>query len=193
MSVTIRRLICAAVLLLAANRPALAQDTITITGIVTTHADGLSVPGAQVSVVGGDAAVTTDANGRYALQVSRALVRGDRLRVKVEALGMPARMMDVVVNAPALTLDVALSLGFTEQIAVGSRAAGAEAQKAVPVDVITQDQIASSGYSETAQVIESLAPSFNFPRPTITDGTDTVRPATLRGLGPDQVLVLING
>ena len=51
----------------------------------------------------------------------------------------------------------------------------------------------SSGYAETAQVIQSLAPSFNFPRPTITDGTDTVRPATLRGLGPDQVLVLVNG
>ena len=63
----------------------------------------------------------------------------------------------------------------------------------MPVDVITHDQIASSGYTETAQVIQSLAPSFNFPRPTITDGTDTVRPATLRGLGPDQVLVLING
>ena len=63
----------------------------------------------------------------------------------------------------------------------------------MPVDVITHEQIASSGYTETAQVIQSLAPSFNFPRPTITDGTDTVRPATLRGLGPDQVLVLING
>ena len=63
----------------------------------------------------------------------------------------------------------------------------------VPVDIITQDQIATTGYAETAQVIQALAPSFNFPRPTITDGTDTVRPATLRGLGPDQVLVLING
>ena len=90
-------------------------------------------------------------------------------------------------------MDVALTLGFTEQVTVGSRAAGAAAEKAVPVDVITHDQIASSGYAETAQVIQSLAPSFNFPRPTITDGTDTVRPATLRGLGPDQVLVLING
>jgi iron complex outermembrane receptor protein len=38
-----------------------------------------------------------------------------------------------------------------------------------------------------------LAPSFNFPRPTISDGTDHIRPATLRGLGPDQVLVLVNG
>jgi iron complex outermembrane receptor protein len=43
------------------------------------------------------------------------------------------------------------------------------------------------------QIIESMIPSFNFPRPTITDGTDTVRPATLRGLGSDQVLVLVNG
>ena len=81
----------------------------------------------------------------------------------------------------------------TEHITVGSRAVGAEAEKAVPVDVITQQQIAASGYTETAQVIQSLAPSFNFPRPTLRDGTDTVRPATLRGLGPDQVLVLING
>ena len=90
-------------------------------------------------------------------------------------------------------MDVALSLGFTERVTVGSRMAGAEAEKAVPVDIITPDQIAASGYAETAQVIQSLAASFNFPRPTITDGTDTVRPATLRGLGPDQVLVLING
>ena len=58
---------------------------------------------------------------------------------------------------------------------------------------ITRDQIAASGYTQTAQVIQPVAPSFNFPRPSITDGTDTVRPATLRGLGPDQVLVLING
>jgi iron complex outermembrane receptor protein len=178
---------------LAISTAALAQDTITISGTVTTRADGLSVPGAIVSLVGGDATATTDASGRYELRVPRAAVRGDRLQIKVDAPGLPSKVVDVVVNAPALTVDVALSLGFTEQVTVGSRAAGAEAEKAVPVDVITHDQIASSGYTETAQVIQSLAPSFNFPRPTITDGTDTVRPATLRGLGPDQVLVLING
>ena len=42
-------------------------------------------------------------------------------------------------------------------------------------------------------MIQALAPSFNFPRPTIADGTDSIRPATLRGLGPDHVLVLVNG
>jgi iron complex outermembrane receptor protein len=93
----------------------------------------------------------------------------------------------------ASSVALAQTVTATEHITVGSRAAGAEAEKAVPVDVITQQQIAASGYAETAQVIQAIAPSFNFPRPSIRDGTDTVRPATLRGLGPDQVLVLING
>jgi iron complex outermembrane receptor protein len=170
-----------------------AQDVISISGVVTTRADGLSVPNATVSVVGADAITATDAGGRYALQVPRSAVRGDRIQVRVTAVGLPPKLTDVVVNTATLSVDVALDLGFTEQVTVGSRAAGARAEKAVPVDVITRDQIASSGYAETAQIIQSVVPSFNFPRPTITDGTDTVRPATLRGLGPDQVLVLING
>jgi iron complex outermembrane receptor protein len=49
------------------------------------------------------------------------------------------------------------------------------------------------GYLEPAQMLQSLVPSFNFPRATIGDGTDHIRPATLRGLAPDQTLVLING
>jgi iron complex outermembrane receptor protein len=63
----------------------------------------------------------------------------------------------------------------------------------VPVDVLTPAEIRATGQVETSQIIQLLAPSFNFPRPTIADGTDHVRPSTLRGLGPDQVLVLING
>jgi iron complex outermembrane receptor protein len=193
MRMVVRRPAWAVLLVLLIGRVAAAQDGVTVSGTVSTHADGLPVPGAVVSVVGSDATATTDGGGRYTLEVPRSLVRGDRIQVKVEALGLPPKITDVIVNAPTLTVDVALSLGFTEQVTVGSRAVGAEAEKAVPVDVITQEQIASSGYTETAQVIQSIAPSFNFPRPTITDGTDTVRPATLRGLGPDQVLVLING
>src|SRR4051794_18904295 len=179
----IRRFTYAALVLLTAAPLAGAQDnTVTVSGTVTTRADGLSVPGARVSVVGSTDSATTDASGHYSLTVPRSLVRGDRLQVKVDALGLPAKITDVVVSGAEVTLDVALSLGFTEQVTVGSRAAGAEAEKAVPVDVISREEIASSGYTETAQVIQSLAPSFNFPRPTITDGTDTVRPATLRGL-----------
>ena len=63
----------------------------------------------------------------------------------------------------------------------------------VPIDVIGADAIRNTGYTETNRVLAQLVPSFNFPQPSITDGTDVIRPATLRGLGPDQTLVLING
>ena len=143
------------VLCLAVGRPALAQDVISISGTVTTRADGLSVPGAVVSVVGSNASASTDASGRYMLQLPRAAVREGRIRVKVDVPGLPSTVSDVVVDSASLTVDVALSPAFTEQVTVGSRAAGADAEKAVPMDVITRDQIASSGYTETSQVIQT--------------------------------------
>ena len=63
----------------------------------------------------------------------------------------------------------------------------------VPIDVITSEQIRQSGSSELSQILERHVAGFNFPRPSITDGTDHSRPFTLRGLNPDQVLVLVNG
>ena len=63
----------------------------------------------------------------------------------------------------------------------------------VPIDRINAGDMQRTGGTETARILQSLAPSFNFPSSTISDGTDALRPATLRGLGPDQVLVLVNG
>ena len=67
------------------------------------------------------------------------------------------------------------------------------ADSPVPVDVISNESIATSGQTETNKILNSLVPSFNFPQPSIADGTDALRPATLRGLSPDQTLVLVNG
>jgi iron complex outermembrane recepter protein len=61
-----------------------------------------------------------------------------------------------------------------------------------PVDVLTSEALATQGTTELAEALSTLAPSLNFPRPSITDGTDHIRPATLRGLSPDQALVLVN-
>ncbi len=63
----------------------------------------------------------------------------------------------------------------------------------VPIDVITDRDLHENGYTELGQALSAMVPSLDFPRPTITDGTDHIRPATLRGLSPDQTLVLING
>ncbi|WP_404338007.1 TonB-dependent receptor plug domain-containing protein [Sphingomonas sp. MMS12-HWE2-04] len=67
------------------------------------------------------------------------------------------------------------------------------ADSPVPVDVIGGDALRHSGATETNRVLRDLVPSFNFPQPSLVDGTDSQRPATLRGLAPDQVLVLVNG
>jgi iron complex outermembrane receptor protein len=67
------------------------------------------------------------------------------------------------------------------------------ADSPVPVDVIGSDAITNTGQTETNRILNSLVPSFNFPQPSIADGSDALRPATLRGLSPDQTLVLVNG
>lgn len=67
------------------------------------------------------------------------------------------------------------------------------ADSTVPIDVISSDSLQNSGTTETNRLLNNLVPSFNFPQPSLTDGTDSLRPATLRGLAPDQVLVLVNG
>ena len=62
-----------------------------------------------------------------------------------------------------------------------------------PVDVIGSKELQSTGSGELATVLSRLLPSMNFPRPSGADASDAVRPAQLRGLSPDQTLVLVNG
>jgi len=82
-----------------------------------------------------------------------------------------------------------------EKIAIiGSRVAGRSADDLpVPVDILSAEALANTGQTEVGRMLQSIAPSFNFSSSSISDGTDALRPATLRGLGPDQTLVLING
>jgi iron complex outermembrane receptor protein len=63
----------------------------------------------------------------------------------------------------------------------------------VPVSTYTGDDMRATGETETARMLQMVSPSFNFSTSTISDGTDILRPATLRGLNPDQTLVLVNG
>lgn len=81
-----------------------------------------------------------------------------------------------------------------EVVVTGTRREGRSVvDSPVPVDVINSDQLLNSGLTETGALLNRLIPSFNFPQPSLTDGTDSVRPAQLRGLAPDHTLVLVNG
>ncbi|MBK5256219.1 MAG: TonB-dependent receptor, partial [Vicinamibacteria bacterium] len=182
------------VLLAALTLPAaaVAQDMV-LTGTVSTRDDGLSLPGATVSIDSRKLSVTTAADGRFTLTLPAGTPTNAPLEVRVTSSGLLPRSWSFRPTAGTVTHDFALALTFSEEITVGSRAVGVEAEGAVPVDIITAKQIEMTGATETMQVIQRLAPSFNFPRTTIADGSASVRPASLRGMGPDQVLVLING
>ncbi|RMM71928.1 TonB-dependent siderophore receptor, partial [Pseudomonas savastanoi pv. glycinea] len=79
-------------------------------------------------------------------------------------------------------------------IVTGTRAQERTASASLsPIGVISGDSLRSSGSSELGTVLARLIPSINFPRPSLVDGAELTRPAQLRGLSPDQVLVLVNG
>jgi len=156
----------------------------TLRGRVTLP-DGSPLPGVTISAEGNN--TTTDAEGRYALAAHGTV----KVTASLQGFRTTSALVDVLDGN--VTHDFVLRVAFGQEITVGSRAVNAAAEKAVPVDVIPREQIERSPSSETSQIIEKVAPSFNFPRPSIADGTDSVRPATLRGLGPDQVLVMLNG
>ncbi len=81
-----------------------------------------------------------------------------------------------------------------ELVITGTRTAGrTRLDSLAPVDVITAKTLQQRGSTELATALAATVPSINFPRPSNTDGTDSVRPAVLRGQGPDQTLVLVNG
>ncbi|MCL1656966.1 MULTISPECIES: TonB-dependent receptor plug domain-containing protein [Elizabethkingia] len=82
-----------------------------------------------------------------------------------------------------------------EVVIVGSRSGGrSKADSPVPVDVFNLKE-ASLVLPQTNinQILNAVAPSFTSTVQTNADGTDHLDPAQLRGLGPDQVLVLVNG
>jgi iron complex outermembrane receptor protein len=97
--------------------------------------------------------------------------------------------------APVLAQDQAAEPdeSLDEVVVTGTRVAErTRLQSLAPVDVITTQSLESQATTELAEALANAAPSLNFPRPSITDGTDHIRPATLRGLAPDQTLVLVN-
>jgi iron complex outermembrane receptor protein len=97
-------------------------------------------------------------------------------------------------DTPAQAAEAEEATGINAIIVTGTRRTDRTvADSTVPVDVISGEALLNSGTTETNKLLNQLVPSFNFPQPSLTDGTDSLRPATLRGLAPDQVLVLVNG
>ena len=144
--------------------------------------------GASVSIA--DREESTDADGR-----AMFCDLGDgphAVTVSAPNFQMVVQTVDQSVGTVVITLRIEIL--SSEIVVVGTRSEGREPlDSPVPVELVPGERLRNSGHVETGRALQMLVPSFNFPSSAITDGTDSVRPATLRGLGPDQVLVLVNG
>lgn len=149
--------------------------------------------GASIIVEGQDVGTRSTSTGTFELKV-----RPGSYTLIISYVGYQnVRRAVTVAQGQTVTVDVVLEKDRMLQnvTVVGSRSTTprTNVQTASPVDVFTSRELLLTGQLEPTQMINFVAPSFNSSRQTIADGTDHIDPATLRGLGPDQVLVLLNG
>jgi len=158
-----------------------------------TDSEGNGLPGVSVAVTGGSQGTVTNAEGNFGLQLKQG-----NYKIRFSFIGYKTQEQTVTIGAETVTLDVKMEedvVSLSDVVVLGSRSATVRTnvETPVPVDVITIKDLQLTGQIEPTQMVNFVAPSFNSARQTVADGTDHIDPATLRGLGPDQVLVLVNG
>jgi iron complex outermembrane receptor protein len=160
---------------------------IKVSGVVTDDTKG-PLPGTTILVKGTTKGTTTDSDGKYSITASKGAI------LQFSYIGL--EMQNVKVSGTTINVTL-LGSGETLQdvVVLGSRSgARTVTESAVPIDVINMKDIASQGpQANLNQILNMVAPSFTSNTTTVADGTDHIDPAQLRGLGPDQVLVLVNG
>jgi iron complex outermembrane receptor protein len=161
----------------------------TVTGTVK-DANGEPLPGVNVIEKGTYNGASTNVNGAYSLKVS-----SPNATLVFSHIGYATQ--ETALNGQT-ELNATLQEGFVQlggiQV-VGSRSYNRTVTETpVAIDIIEiRDVINHVGQIEVNQLLQYTAPSFNSNRQSGADGADHIDPATLRGLGPDQTLVLING
>ncbi|HUH31894.1 MAG TPA: TonB-dependent receptor plug domain-containing protein, partial [Rhodanobacter sp.] len=106
------------------------------------------------------------------------------------ALAGTAAAQDTTPPAPEATNTKSLGPVIVTGTRSGNRT---ESSSLTPIDVVSAKVLQQTGTSDLPTALARVIPSLNFPRPAAADTADTQRPAQLRGLSPDQVLVLVNG
>lgn len=168
-------------------------QTVTLTGKVTDAGNGDPLPGVTVQVVGQTSGGITNSSGVYAFKIAPGsyTLRASFVGYKPQTATVTVARNGANVKDFSLAEDL---LGGSEVVVLGTRREDrVVTDSPVPIDVITPRDIQTTGATETMQVIQALIPSYNAPQSSVTDGTDHIKVATLRGLAPDQMLVLING
>ena len=178
-------------LLLFSSLTMLAQ-TGTLTGRVK-DASGNPVANASIVVKPGNKGTIAGSDGGFTLTLTPGSYTVAASFTGKAMEQQPVTIVAGQANSVEFTLQEAGDL-FAVTV-VGSRnLSRTSVETPVPVDVIPVSEVINSvGQVDLNQILNFIAPSFQSARQTISDGTDHVDPAQLRGLGTDQVLVLVNG
>jgi len=117
-----------------------------------------------------------------------------KISLSLYALAFLSSIVAYAEDLSSNSLEKLMGMESEAKAVVGSRSGSRDfLNSIVPIDVITNSQIQKSGQKKLTQILSYFIPGFNAPTPAIKDGSDHVPASTLRGLNPDQVLVLING
>lgn len=163
-----------------------------IQGKVTDAKDGTALAGVSIFIQGTQVGSITDLAGNYSLSIPSG-----SYQMSVSFIGYNTKIIPVKVDGQ-VQVNVSLDEGsaiLDEIVVTGSRGGGrVVTESTVPVDVIGIAQLTTQApQNNLNQILNVVAPSFTSNTTTVADGTDHIDPAQLRGLGPDQVLVLLNG
>ncbi len=159
-----------------------------VMGKVTDEA-GTALIGVNIVEKGTNNGTVTDIDGAYRLEVSdpQATLVFSYVGYTPQEIAIEGRTeLDVILEE---------GIALTGVEVVGTRSLNRTAvESPVAIDIIDMDDVAAnSGQFNVNQLLHYVAPSFNANRQSGADGADHIDPASLRGLGPDQTLVLING
>nr|WP_295876999.1 TonB-dependent receptor [uncultured Chitinophaga sp.] len=160
-----------------------------VTGKVTNVATGQPLEGVTVTIRSANKGTTTNKDGIYRLDapaggsIEFSTIGFNTVRTNVDG------RTEINIQLTPTTTELA------QVVLVGTRAGGrAKTETPVPVDVINVNQAGlPSAKMELTSLLNAVAPSFNYNKQSGSDGADQIDLATLRGLGPDQTLVLVNG
>jgi iron complex outermembrane receptor protein len=118
------------------------------------------------------------------------------IAVRPPTLSAAVAILAFATSAAAQDVDTGIREGQddTDIVVTGTRSSGRRAlESSAPIDVVSAEALADTGYPDLGRALNTLQPSISFPRAATTATAANTRPVTLRGLSPDQTLVLVNG